>query len=429
MPGPQEFSYLNVKLQNGLRKVSLNLSHLKSMKKKLATALLLFAAINNLHAQKKDTRFQLKGKLAGQSDGIVYLHYSDMDDKYVRDSSVVTNGDFSFTGSIMTPTRAYVELKGDKINNGGEIYLEPVPMTMRVKVNDFKEVELTGSKTQLELKELQRRKESIFKERQPLADEYTKLNGILIKAVKRKAPEDSITLMKEEVNAFREKFAPFSERINKIDYDFFVKHPNSYVTAYMLRFHGWGLDTMQMFYDKMNETVRQSNYAKYVAKQMAHKRGGSPGSVAKDFLAIDINGNKLTLSGFRGKYVLLDFWASWCVPCRKANPHLKQLYAKYKDKGIEFIGISDDDSKPDAWRKAVEKDGLAWLHVLRGYNMEKSLQKLNESEINERFGVHSLPTKILIDPKGVIIGRYGDDGESDGAMDKTLAEIFNEAKI
>ena len=398
------------------------------MKKKLATALLLFAAVNNLHAQKEDSRFQLKGKLAGQSDGIVYLHYSDMDNKYVKDSSVVTNGDFSFTGIIMTPTRAYVELKGDKINNGGEIFLEPVPMTMRVKVNDFKGVELTGSKTQLEWTKLQRMKEPIFKERQPLEDEYTKLNDILIKAAKRNAPEDSINLMKEEVNAFRKKFAPYSERMNKIDYDFFVNHPNSYVTAYMLRLFRWGLDTMQMFYDNMNETVRQSNYAKYVAKKMANMRGGSPGSVAKDFSAIDINGNKLTLSGFRGKYVLLDFWASWCVPCRKDNPHLKQLYAKYKDKGIEFIGISDDDSKPDAWRKAVKKDGLPWLHVLRGYNMEKSLQNLND-EISERFGVQSLPTKILIDPKGVIIGRYGDDGENDGAMDKKLAEIFNEAKI
>ncbi len=120
--------------------------------------------------------------------------------------------------------------------------------------------------------------------------------------------------------------------------------------------------------------------------------------------------------------MLLDFWASWCVPCRKGNPHLKALYAQYKDKGIEFIGISDDDSNPAAWKKAVAKDDLPWRHVLRG--MDRNLMragKTSDKDISEKYGIHSLPTKILINPEGMIIGRYGSEGDE---LDRMLEKSF-----
>jgi len=97
------------------------------------------------------------------------------------------------------------------------------------------------------------------------------------------------------------------------------------------------------------------------------------------------------------------------------------LYAKYKDKGIEFIGISDDDRNHEAWKKAVEKDGLPWRHVLRGLKYENGVFD-RSTDISENFGIHTLPTKILIDPKGMIVGRFGEEEE---ALDKKLKEIFN----
>jgi thiol-disulfide isomerase/thioredoxin len=147
--------------------------------------------------------------------------------------------------------------------------------------------------------------------------------------------------------------------------------------------------------------------------------------MAKDFTALDINGKSLQLSDFKGKYVLLDFWASWCVPCRKGNPHLKELYAKYQSKGCEVIGVSDDDRNHDAWKKAVDQDGLPWHQVLRGLDIDKKMRGIkNESDISEKYGINSLPTQILIDATGKIIGRYGGGGEPHEALDKKLADIF-----
>jgi thiol-disulfide isomerase/thioredoxin len=194
----------------------------------------------------------------------------------------------------------------------------------------------------------------------------------------------------------------------------------------MLRFHTGRLplDSLQLFYDRLGAGLQATASGMDIAKELRQLKAGSPRSIAHNFTTKDINGQTLSLSDFKGKYVLLDFWASWCVPCRKGNPHLKELYSKYSAKDIEFIGVSDDDSHPEEWRKAVEKDGLPWRHVLRGLDWESlrsGSRKENPDEISDKFGIHSLPTKILIDPDGKIIGRYS---EEEGPLDEMLITIF-----
>ena len=108
-------------------------------------------------------------------------------------------------------------------------------------------------------------------------------------------------------------------------------------------------------------------------------------------------------------------------------PHVKELYAQYKDKGLEVIGVSDDDRDSTAWKKALAKDGTGiWHNVLRGLDMDKIERgEKNEKDISEKFGIHSLPTKILIDREGRIIGRYDKGTDEEAAeLDRKLAEVL-----
>jgi thiol-disulfide isomerase/thioredoxin len=186
---------------------------------------------------------------------------------------------------------------------------------------------------------------------------------------------------------------------------------------------------MKKIYARFPEQVKQSSYGKTIVAELEKRKIGVPGTKAAVFTSTGLDGQPVSLADYKGKYVLVDFWASWCVPCRKGNPHLKELYARYKDRGFEVIGVSDDDSKPDAWKKAVEQDGLPWKHVLRGLKVIRNGDTFvgldRSKDISDGYNISSLPTQVLIDANGMIIGRYGgDQGEDHEALDKKLEEIF-----
>jgi thiol-disulfide isomerase/thioredoxin len=266
---------------------------------------------------------------------------------------------------------------------------------------------------------------------EPLSKTYTEASNEFSKAKKAQKDDATLDSLRNLAAAIHDQFDPYFARIAQVNYAFFAAHPQSYATAFYLQYHinDLTLDSLQMFYNNLGTIVQQSRYGKNINKEIEKLRAGSPGSTAKDFTATDINGNTLTLSDLKGKYVLIDFWASWCVPCRKSMPHVKELYTQYKNKGLEIIGVSDDDNDSTAWKKAVEKDGTGiWHNVLRGLDWTKLRNnEKNEKDISDKFGIYSLPTKILINREGIIIGRY-DKGTDEEAlvMDKKLDEVFHQ---
>ncbi|PUV24507.1 TlpA disulfide reductase family protein [Sphingobacterium athyrii] len=167
----------------------------------------------------------------------------------------------------------------------------------------------------------------------------------------------------------------------------------------------------EKLYLALHDDVKSLSMLANLPERIAAKKNVAVGKTAPLFTMNDTEGKPVSLSSFKGKYVLLDFWASWCAPCRAENPYLVKAYQKYKDKNFTIVSISSDD-KGDWWRKAIEKDGLNWVHLSDLSGAKNPVAKL--------YGVQPIPDNFLIDPAGTIIAR-GLHGEE---VEKKLNEII-----
>lgn len=357
--------------------------------------------------------FTFRGEIAGMDGEKIYLMYDGSGGgKKVLDSAVVKRGRFAFEGKIAPVSYSFLMKTRDLERANQEemsvLWLEPGKMAYACPTGDLQEFTLTGSRTQDEQAGLDRQKASVMKELRPLTEAYY--------AAKDEAE-------REALNA---KMAPLRAQAAGIEREFIASHPDSYITLQLMLFHVMDMDyeEARSIYDGLTDRVKASPWAAEVLKDIESLRLGVSGTEAYPFETTDIDGKPFRLADLRGKVVLLDFWASWCAPCRASNPHLKELYAKYKDKGFEIVCIADDDSNPAAWHKAVEQDGIgAFRHVLRGFKQSGGVRD-NGADISGRYGIHFLPTKILVGKDGMIVGRYSSGDEEQ--LDAKLAELFGE---
>jgi thiol-disulfide isomerase/thioredoxin len=396
------------------------------MIKYLYLSLLIVMSAMIASAQQKP--FTIKGTINGKDQGYIYLSY-DAGEKRLLDSALIENGKFSFKGNLPPAVLAVVMMDKNSrsYDKWKQIYLVPATMKLQINYNHFEDAILTGSPVQSQADELMKLRAPIIEQMKPLSEAYSKLNSIYIAAIKDEKDEATLASLKESANTAKDAMEPLREQLKAVDIAYMDKHPSSFVSASMLRIYisDMNIEEAAERYNKLTAEIKGSSLGKEIKNDIEALRMGSPGASAYMFTSKELKGGQLSLADYKGKFILLDFWASWCVPCRKGNPHLLSLYSKYKDKGLEIIGISDDDSKPDAWSKAVEKDKIGvWKHVLRGLKWTSDMLPDRTTDISDHFGIHTLPTKILIDPNGVIIGRYGGGGDDDAAMDKKFSEIF-----
>lgn len=369
------------------------------MNKKCIMVVLAAAFAAGSHAQGK---YSVSGTLKNADGQKIYLYLSDNPN---ADSTVVSGGKFSFKGEMDVPFSSANLVLGNPADYMNakmwQIALEPQIFTVSGDANDKESVVVNGGKAQTELNRMNGEM-SVFT--LPLS----KLNGEYY-AQQTQEGRDSINKLQE----------PYREQYQKYVDNYMKERPDSYFTTSYLMMEMGSMkyeDLLEAWNRLTPEVQKYGVGAKEIKSELDVLAKVRPGSPAPDFTATDITGKPFTLSSLKGKVVILDFWASWCVPCRKSNPHMRELYAKFHDRGLDLVYVSDDDSRPEAWYKAVEKDQLTgdgFHHVLRGLKMDAATHTFDRTnDISDKYAIHYLPTKYLIDKKGNIVCKISEEEEA-----------------
>jgi peroxiredoxin len=302
---------------------------------------------------------------------------------------------------------------GSAVAYEGSFFLEADSIELVVPANVNQRLTITGSASQKE-------KDSLLEQQSSYESDITVLTKELENVEAGLAKDSTSTVLAATKIAINKHLDELRAGKTKIEQDFILQHPESFLSPVLLAFHferEWvSLDSAQLLLNGFSSQVNNSFPGKRLAELLQGRKQSQVGKTAPDFEATDYNGNIFRLSSLKKKnVVILDFWASWCVPCRQISPTLKNFYEQYKDRGLAVVGISWDFDK-NSWRKAVEKDSIGhWTQI---YGFEPP-----NDGYRTMYSIPSIPMLILIDKEGVIVGRYN-GLEKLEEMEAKLQEIF-----
>ena len=354
--------------------------------------------------------FTMTGKIGTlNKPAMIYLDYMENGQSHA-DSTYLVDGQFKFAGKLNGNAYARMALdptgegKGKAVYAGDAIYFYFGAENMQLSSKDsLASAKITGSK--------------VYDEHMA----YNKtIGGSIMEITKAANTEFSAGSPEDQkdpgfMKAVNDRFKARLEHKNEQQLVFAESHPNSFFSLVALSETQKSKENearIAAAFKKLDPQLKKLDMGVELAQRIEASTLTAIGASAPVFTQKDVNGKPISLADLKGKTVLVEFWASWCGPCRAENPNLVKLYNQYKDKGFEILAVSLDSDKA-AWEKAIKADGLPWLHVsdLKGWN----------NAVGRLYGVRAVPASVLVDKDGKVIGNEL-RGES---LKAKLAELYN----
>ncbi|WP_346319756.1 TlpA disulfide reductase family protein [Chitinophaga sp. YIM B06452] len=375
------------------------------MKKGLLLPALLLPAF--VHAQ---DAYTIKGKIGTHSEPVkAYLMYV-ADGKRVTDSAALNNGEFTFSGTVKSPASATIALsygpgtpRPIAQKSSVSVYLEKGEILVQSK-DSMHNATVKGGPNNADNAELN-----------TLLKDVNARNGALMAKYYGASPDmQKDSTFMAGLMAESKQIEDDREALLK---QFLAKHTKSFVALDVVKqLAGSTPDYATVYpqFTKLSSEVQNSEAGKQYNDYLNKIKAVSIGATAPEFVQNDPEGKPVSLASFRGKYVLIDFWASWCGPCRAENPNVVKAYNNYKDKNFTILGVSLDQSNAkEKWLKAISDDNLTWTHV--------SDLAFWDNAVAKQYAIRSIPQNFLIDPQGKIIAKNLRGEE----LDKKLSELIH----
>ena len=368
--------------------------------KKLILSLLAVASIVSCN-KVGNNEFEIDGDANGLNDGRnVFLKMQDtLTNSLVNiDTAIIANGKFKFEGKVVEPSLHFIAI--DSTENSIPFILEEGKITVAVNKDTIYKSIVGGTYSNEQLVAYSKQTEKVQKQVQ----QFQETN-------REKMQQAQMTKDTVVINALSKEYKTFQDQFKDLSLKHVEDHPKSYISLLFIKQFlndpSFDLARGTKMYENLDPVLKNTREGKSIKKMLDgiktnEKKNDTSstaveiGTVAPDFSAPSPEGKDISLKSALGKLTLIDFWASWCGPCRKENPNVVALYKEFHAKGLNIIGVSLDE-KADKWKEAIAKDQLTWTHIsnLKGW----------EDPIARRYHVDGIPATFLLDEKGVVIAR------------------------
>jgi peroxiredoxin len=348
-----------------------------------ATALLTIAC-NNL----KDKEFKVEGEAPGVENGKkVYINLQTETGVLAKDTAVVTDGKFILNGTTEDIDLAFISIENEPFNL--PIILEAGAIEIKIIKDSVQNSTLGGTLNNEKFQKFNEGSKPITKK----VIQFEKANHK--KMQKAQMTNDTITInsIRKEYEKFQNEMNTYSERFIKDNTDSFISV--LLIENFLMRQHLTN-EAIQKLYDSLDKSLLKTKSAKNIKKILETSATIKIGDKAPDFAAPSPNGKKISLMESLGKVTIVDFWASWCGPCRSENPNIVALYKEFHDKGLNIIGVSLDKDAAK-WKEAIAKDGLTWNQI--------SNLKHWQEPIAKQYNVSAIPATFILDQNGKIVAK------------------------